>query len=857
MYRLRISGNFFLILQDSDQKEHIRHPKKDISYLIFDENDSNPLFRFEGLEEDLEPKLGNETEFRFSSLRNESGTAFVNVSALKTFLDDNLGNSSGGGSGSGAVNPRSEHRFANVAARDTYFTNNPSDLRAGLPIYVTISSNTDLQIWSGEAQATYVTATDAPKWADAGTFTGTGAQIKTLLFAEPDTNNLSNSLLAKLNGLPVDSVRYGAQTLTTGQQSQARQNINAAMMPTTPTITPTPPPIQGGNILALQTSTFDASGSTFPSGGSAGFVYRVSTSGTVDSISFGVEDLLVQLIDSASTTVFTGNWYKIDGATFHSWGGLMGVVDDRMIEDKLRALRFLKQEGTTTLTGNFTINSSNAVTNDRTLFITGSSETVDRTITIAAGLELDFIDVINLGTGDLIVAVSGSERINGQTSITFDTNKGGRIKLATTGVYNVIFSNSEEFDLSTHSVTELNDVTNAGSGQIITAAERSKLSGLEQGFRGNFSTTSTYLQGQTVRSNYQGRPAIYMAAAALQASTTLPEARLDSGFWFLVTDRTWRGNWVASDYVPGQVVLHSSELWMVISIIGVSDTNPPSSTNTSWRQITGGSGGGTTLTVQNNGTDLSTDADTLNFNTRIEATGSSATKTLNIDIKPTLVFNRNTNRTLSGLGQYTHVVCDDSGTTTQNVTMEAATANNAGNVVKIINNRANVNGQVIVSFPSGTTIRNMFGTTITLVGGQSIEFTYIEAGIISITGEADTTIVPNFPPNPQNNSNTFQFGVNADNPTTWLRDRNTSINLNRSTGSGESYDLANPNTSGITVANGDGNVFRKIGTLPWSIRPFASNNLFYIGDTQYTNASPYSLASQNTLVVIYNSTTSR
>ena len=40
---------------------------------------------------------------------------------------------------------------------------------------------------------------------------------------------------------------------------------------------------------------------------------------------------------------------------------------------------------------------------------------------------------------------------------------------------------SDVTDLSTHSVTELNDVTDAGSGEIITDAERTKLAGIEAG----------------------------------------------------------------------------------------------------------------------------------------------------------------------------------------------------------------------------------------------------------------------------------------------------------------------------------------------------------------------------------------
>lgn len=53
----------------------------------------------------------------------------------------------------------------------------------------------------------------------------------------------------------------------------------------------------------------------------------------------------------------------------------------------------------------------------------------------------------------------------------------------------------EEFQLGTHSVTELNDVTSAGSGQIITNEERTKLAGIQAEATKN--QTDTYLLDRT------------------------------------------------------------------------------------------------------------------------------------------------------------------------------------------------------------------------------------------------------------------------------------------------------------------------------------------------------------------------
>lgn len=53
----------------------------------------------------------------------------------------------------------------------------------------------------------------------------------------------------------------------------------------------------------------------------------------------------------------------------------------------------------------------------------------------------------------------------------------------------------EDFQLGTHSVTELNDVTSAGSGQIITNEERTKLAGIQAEATKN--QTDTYLLDRT------------------------------------------------------------------------------------------------------------------------------------------------------------------------------------------------------------------------------------------------------------------------------------------------------------------------------------------------------------------------
>ena len=58
--------------------------------------------------------------------------------------------------------------------------------------------------------------------------------------------------------------------------------------------------------------TWDASTGSFPSSADAGFSYIVSVAGTVDGVSFAVNDRLLAIVDSASTTTYASNWHKLD-----------------------------------------------------------------------------------------------------------------------------------------------------------------------------------------------------------------------------------------------------------------------------------------------------------------------------------------------------------------------------------------------------------------------------------------------------------------------------------------------------------------------------------------------------------------
>jgi len=72
---------------------------------------------------------------------------------------------------------------------------------------------------------------------------------------------------------------------------------------------------------------FDASTGSFPSGADKGYYYKVTADGTVDSMDFVVGDTLFAVTDSASTTTYANNWFKVDNTDgVNSVNGQVGAV---------------------------------------------------------------------------------------------------------------------------------------------------------------------------------------------------------------------------------------------------------------------------------------------------------------------------------------------------------------------------------------------------------------------------------------------------------------------------------------------------------------------------------------------------
>jgi hypothetical protein len=90
MYRLKIAGNFLLLINNTDQSEHFRHPLSDCDYEQFEELTADPLIRFEGISKPLKARF-RVTEFKFSTLLNKDGEPFENFSVLLDLLNNRVG----------------------------------------------------------------------------------------------------------------------------------------------------------------------------------------------------------------------------------------------------------------------------------------------------------------------------------------------------------------------------------------------------------------------------------------------------------------------------------------------------------------------------------------------------------------------------------------------------------------------------------------------------------------------------------------------------------------------------------------------------------------------------------------------
>lgn len=146
--------------------------------------------------------------------------------------------------GGGGIVPRPEHIFASPTARDTYFTSNLVDLTTGLPIFVTDSGTTYLEIWGGVDQpASY----DNTSWVRGGT-TITAAQVKALYESNADTNAFTDAFQTLLQAL--DGVTTGTLPVKTasGYGDSALSQTASEIVSTLPVRVPSGSLFIGGSL---------------------------------------------------------------------------------------------------------------------------------------------------------------------------------------------------------------------------------------------------------------------------------------------------------------------------------------------------------------------------------------------------------------------------------------------------------------------------------------------------------------------------------------------------------------------------------------------------------------------------------
>ena len=160
--------------------------------------------------------------------------------------------------------------------------------------------------------------------------------------------------------------------------------------------------------------------------------------------------------------------------------------------------------------------------------IAGLQTALDGKVNIVAGKELSANDFTNA----LLTKLNNIEA-NAEVNVQSDWNE-------TDSAADDFIQNkpTDVTDLSTHNVTELSDITSAGSGAIITSAERTKLTGLATGAEVN--VQSNWAETDTNEDSFiQNKPVILDQNTTLTISGTNNEIEVTGGAQDLTTDRSW------------------------------------------------------------------------------------------------------------------------------------------------------------------------------------------------------------------------------------------------------------------------------------------------------------------------------
>lgn len=189
----------------------------------------------------------------------------------------------------------------------------------------------------------------------------TGAEIKTAYEAEADTNAYTDA----------DSAKVGHISVTQAVDLDQMETDIAAL----------------ANGMVYQ-GNWDASGGSFPSGANTGDFYTVSVAGTVDGVAFAVDDRLIAITDTASTTTYAANWSKLDATdAVQTVNGATGNVtlDADDISDAATTNKFVTAADITTLGNTSGTNTGDeptaSTTVEGTVELATTGETEAKTVT--------------------------------------------------------------------------------------------------------------------------------------------------------------------------------------------------------------------------------------------------------------------------------------------------------------------------------------------------------------------------------------------------------------------------------------------------------------------------------------------
>ena len=204
-----------------------------------------------------------------------------------------------------------------------------------------------------------------------------------------------------------------------------------------------------------------------------------------------------------------------------------------------------------------------------------------------------------------------------ETGSTLDVSSSG-VKVADDGITATQIADDATYP-------DLKRIITAGSNVTITPNDTNKtltLAATAGGsnasqWKGSYSSSSTYAVGDQVI--YSG--SVYFCETAIDTAESW-----DASKWERV-GTTWMGTYSSSaTYEIGEMVLHSSNIYICHTNITTAETFD----STKWYNLTA-SGNSFTLTVQEEGTALTTGATTLNFvGGKITASGTGATKTITV-----------------------------------------------------------------------------------------------------------------------------------------------------------------------------------------------------------------------------------